>query len=682
MAALEKIRSKAVFLTVSIGLALLAFIMGDALTSGRTLFGSGNTIAEVGDVKIDAMDFQQRNQRESEKLQNSDRHVDGALLQQQTLEQMVQEILLNKEFDALSIEVSDHEITEFMTGANPMPAVSQMAQQYQMTPAQLYQAITNPTTIGATAEQIAPLKAQWNELQASIIEQLKAQKLQMLLAGSIQANDLDKKAIFEDNATTKTVAFVKQAYGTVDDKEFEVSDADLKAEYNKSKSIYKLDEETRLIHYIAVDVKPSVKDLENAKLNFNVAVDSLKAAPGVDMIRNNTELVITENKVRASDIQNTEDKAFVTAANVGDVSNPRFENNTHSVLKLLGKELAVDSVEVATLSVTGPKTTQDSVLNLIKGGATVADLKMNNVEEQPAQWMVILSLADSVKTKLLNAPMNEYFTFQSVEQGGIFVKVSGKKAPKNVYNVASVALQVYPSTETTDELTDKLQAFITENNTAKNFADNAVKAGYNTLVAQVTGSTPQVNGIESSREAIQWAFESKVGKVSPIFKDNKDILLTVALDEIYKDFVPYTDPQVNAMLTSKVRNDKKGEKLVKDLAGKAKDLNGYAAVMKASVDTTQVTFGQPFIAKVGAGESAFAASVNAAKEGELQGPVKGNSGVFVFQVSKSETTDRKLDDNQTAAQFSRERGSQMVMRNAIGILRNATKVKKSTIKFF
>ena len=43
MATLEKIRSKSVLLFVIIIVALLAFILGDFLTSGRTYFGSGTT---------------------------------------------------------------------------------------------------------------------------------------------------------------------------------------------------------------------------------------------------------------------------------------------------------------------------------------------------------------------------------------------------------------------------------------------------------------------------------------------------------------------------------------------------------------------------------------------------------------------------------------------------------------
>ena len=38
MATLEKIRSKSVFLIVVIGVALLAFIIGDALTNSQNIF--------------------------------------------------------------------------------------------------------------------------------------------------------------------------------------------------------------------------------------------------------------------------------------------------------------------------------------------------------------------------------------------------------------------------------------------------------------------------------------------------------------------------------------------------------------------------------------------------------------------------------------------------------------------
>jgi len=64
MATLEKIRSKSVLLFTIIIVALLAFIMGDFLTSGRSFFGPGNTVASAGGAKVNYNDYQERlNQR-------------------------------------------------------------------------------------------------------------------------------------------------------------------------------------------------------------------------------------------------------------------------------------------------------------------------------------------------------------------------------------------------------------------------------------------------------------------------------------------------------------------------------------------------------------------------------------------------------------------------------------------
>ena len=87
MAALEKIRKRAVLLTVVIGVALLAFILGDLINSGQAFFGDGNTIVKVGDEKIDAMEFQKRYEEISAQNQNSGNQItDGAVLHKNVIE--------------------------------------------------------------------------------------------------------------------------------------------------------------------------------------------------------------------------------------------------------------------------------------------------------------------------------------------------------------------------------------------------------------------------------------------------------------------------------------------------------------------------------------------------------------------------------------------------------------------
>ena len=240
MAALETIRKKAVLLTVVIGLALLAFILGDLLNSGQAFFGDGTTIVKVGDEKIDAVEFQKRYEEVSAQYQNSGAQMpDGALIQNNVIEGMITEKLLNKELEAVGVYVTDLELTEAMTGATASPMMVQYAQQMGFeSPAQMYDVLFNPAKYGFTADQVAEAKANWLRLEKDMEMMIKQSKLQTLMMGALQANKLDTKAMFEENAVTSEVAYVKGNFAELNEAELEVTDAELKAKYNEVKNMF------------------------------------------------------------------------------------------------------------------------------------------------------------------------------------------------------------------------------------------------------------------------------------------------------------------------------------------------------------------------------------------------------------------------------------------------------------
>ena len=685
MAALEKIRKRAVLLTVVIGLALLAFILGDLINSGQAFFGEGNTIVKVGGEKIDAMEFQKRYEEISAQYQNRGNQIpDVAVLQNQVIEGMITEKLLDKELEAVGIYVTDAELTEAMTGKNASPAMVQYAQQMGMeTPAQLYDLLFNPAKYGATPDQVAQAKAEWLKMEESMLRMMKQQKLQTLLAGLFQANDLDKKSLFEENAVTSQIAYVKGDFTSLKDADYEVTDADLKAEYNKQKNLFKLDEEQRSGVVISVDVVPSAEDLASAKAMIDTTLVALRANSGVDAVRHNSELTIEEGTVQLKDIRDTQIKNFVESANVGDVSEPKFIQNLYTIAKVNGKKMEVDSVNINMVTVAGDKNLQDSIMNALNAGKTVAELTNNQtVAGQEDVWQVMTGVADSVKTKIFNAGSG-YFALTANAQQAYLVKVNKKASAKQMYDVAFVTHKVLPSVKTINDLRDNLQAFINTNNTADSLEKKALSAGYRPMPFSVTNTTPQINGIVGTRKAVQWVFGAEKGAVSPIFdKENKDKMVVVALNNVYeKGFMPVTEPQIKSMLTMKARTAKKGDALVEKYNGKANDLEGYAQLMGAQVDTAQVTFGQQFIPGLGMGENALVASVYNAKENELNGVVKGNSGVYVYKVIKHDRTER-TPGAEVERQFAITRGGNAVMQNVEGILRKSTEVENNMIKFF
>ena len=126
MATLEKIRKQKIWLAAVIGLALLAFI-GEAAFEVVSRFGGSTSAAEVGKEKIDIMDFQKRLEMETanDQQNNQQQQKDPAVRQQEVLDEMVNEELLNQEYEKLGLYVSDDEITKIMIGDNPAaPVVS------------------------------------------------------------------------------------------------------------------------------------------------------------------------------------------------------------------------------------------------------------------------------------------------------------------------------------------------------------------------------------------------------------------------------------------------------------------------------------------------------------------------------------------------------------------------------
>lgn len=690
MAVLEKIRSKSVFLLVVIGVALLAFIIGDFLNSGRSFFGAGTTVAKVDGTKISITDFQRRYEQYNQQLQASNQKVDGAVVQNQVLQDMVTEQLLEEEAEALGIDVTDAEITEAMTGQGAVPAVVQMARQLGLeSPAQLHDLVFNPGKYGAQDADVAQVRAQWLEMEKNVTNQLKYQKIGVLLSGAIQANDLDKEAIAADMSTASTVDLVNVPYSSLDNKDFPVSDDELQARYEMEKSQFKTEDEIRKIHYIAVNIVPSQDDLAKAQKLFNSVDSTLRVTTGVESVRNISELTINQRTVRSNDVD-VATREFIASAAEGAVSAPRFRSDEHSLVKLLSKKMDVDSVNVDMLQVQGAKKVQDSVLNLLNSGKPFAEVADNKVAGgQQNMWMNLMQMGVDSKSveakKKLLAAGSEYFVIDSNDNAALIYRVNEKRAPKQMYEIAEVSYKVFPSDETIDNLRAGLQKYISANNTAKLFADNAIASGYQALEAEVTAETPQINGIESTRKEVQWAFGAEKGSVSSIYdKEGNDKMIAVALDDIIPaGYMPLSDSGVRSVIETKVRNDKKGEKLLADYKGKASDLAGYAKLMNVPVDTAvTITFSQDFIPVLRNMESKLTAEAPYAKQGSLNGPVKGDQGVFVYKVVKNEKSSTQMTPEQLAQRYSMSMGSAAVSRMAVEILKENKDIVNNLIDFY
>ncbi len=693
MATLEKIRSKGALLIIVIGVALLAFIVGDALTSGRTLFGNPTMIAKVGNHKIDVTEFQQRYEQVNQQLQQQGSKQDPAVVQKYVLDQMIQEQLIEDEIEALGIAVTDAELTNAMIGENALPMMVQFAQQYGFeSPEQMLDMVNNPAKYQLPEEQANQLRAIWNEQENNVEQGLKQMKFSNLLAGALVANNLDAKAIYDNNASTAHISYVKQAFSTLEDDKYPVSDDEIKAQYAKEKSTFRTDEEVRNFNYIAINIAPSQEDLVAAQQAVETAITALTEKPELEGVAGDVNFGIDRQKNVASQIKNAKVKEFITAANAGDVKLISFIGNEYTVAKALGKKNEVDSININMIAFNGDAAARDSVVTALNSGKAFEEvLKMNGVQGgQADMWASLLSINNNdVKERLINAPAN-YFIGDSVGTQAMIYRVNEKKAPVEVYDYAVLSYKVDPSEATIDDINTKIDAFLVENNNAAAMtAEKAAEAGYTLLSSSTTPTAAQVANIPSSRAAIKWLMDAEEGQVSPIFEagQNSDRLLVVALTEVVEPgYLPVSTPSIKQYLTNRVRNDKKAADLIAQYQGKATDLQGFAKLIApedtAAVAAATVTFGQPYIPGIGFGESALIGQVSTSPLNTVVGPIQTNNAVIVYQVNNIDNEGRPYNFDESANNYAAQLGSQAVMQKVVDILRKGTEVETDMLKFF
>lgn len=707
MAALETIRKRAVILTIVIGAGLLAFILEEGVRASSSFFND-TTAAQVGDAKIELQEFNRRYEELTQNQKDQQNRQDAAVQQQQLLNQMEMETILDQEYEATGIDVSSEEMAVLMNN-------DQQANQMTRTVAeQLGQAIQSPSQLDKLVEsdpqRFQLVAGPWGQMKKQVYDQMRGYKLYYLVSNAIVPNDLDRLAMEEDNASTYSIEFAKKDFATLDDAKYKPSQSEIESVYNQYKELWKVNDPQRRIHYIALNILPSAKDLAAGKAAVAKAQAAIAGPNGLDSLKNISEFSnVQTQKVTADQAkqigQQTGDSAlykFITGSAVG-ASHMFNQGYDYALYKLKAIEQLTDTAKIVMVGVQGNKAQQDKVLAALNAGQDVS--KMKGVEVQPEQAIQVQNpqygFNDTIKSKIENAT-DQYFVLNSdAKQGAVLMKVASK-VKKTFYTLGISTYSIVASTETANAAQDRLENFLAKNRTAAAFVKNAVKGGFAMNEAFISSATSQLenpmqrgSGIENSRKAIKWAMtEAKAGDVSSVFADNHDVLLAIAVDEVYDgDYMPMNSEEVLKFCTTKAMNIKKAKAMEEQFKGKASNVAGYAKLFGTATDTTQVMFGSDQVFKINTmplsgdgneGDAAIIGRVATAKQGAVQFYV-GNSAVYAFVVTKVEKSKMKLKkedlNNRWLMQYGIYDNPQMGTSRFSSVVMGSAKIKNNLVKF-
>ena len=664
MAAIGKIRSWGPVLVSVIGLALFAFIAEEAFRSCEsTKNQQRQQVGEVLGKKINVQDFQalvDEYQQVIKMTQGRDNLTEEELNQvkDQVWNTFVNNTIIGEEAEKLGLKVTDTEMQNILReGTNSMlsqtPFVNQQTGRFDVT--QLtkflndYKANQNNPQI---AEQYKVIYDYWKFIEKTLRQQTLAMKYQALLSNCLLSNPISAKAAFEGKNEETGVLLASFPYSTIKDDEVEVSDADLKAKYNEQKEAWKQTMETRDIKYVAFQVEASKADRDALMQTMTEAAQKLESGANPAEVVRKAQSQVAYLGLPVTTRAFSQDIAKrIDSMAVGQTTAP-FEttsDNTFNVVKLISKQQLPDSVQFRMIQVGGESVEAaqqraDSIFTAIKGGVPFDSIAKKYGQTGDTQWLTTALYQNSPS---IDSDSKEYLSTLNTlakgelknlkfTSGNVIVQVTDRRNFVDKYDVAVIKHTIDFSKGTYSDAYNKFSQFVSENKTLESLEKNAESFGFKVLEREdVSNSEHNVVGIRSTREAMKWIFDAKVGDVSPLYEcGNNDRLLVVALEKIHP--VGYRDLEsVKDMLKQQVIRDKKFETLKSKLANVKSIADAQA--QGAKVDSVnQITFSAPvFVQATGSSEPALAGAVSAVQAGQFSAaPVKGNNGAFLFQVLK------------------------------------------------
>lgn len=696
MTALGKIRSKGILLIIIIGLGLFAFIAEEAFRSCNGIKGQNSQqIGEVLGEKIYVQDFQKLLDEYQDAMKltmRTDNLSEDQLnqLKDQVWQQLVSERVMKEDCKKLGLTVTEDELQNVLNdGTNQLltqtPFVNQQTGRFDVSILKQFidayrkaEASNNSQQL----DQMRPAYNYWLFVEKNLRTQLLAQKYQSLLANCVLSNKVEAKMAFNEENEEAQIQLASIAYNTIKDADIKVTDEELKAKYEELKPAFRQQQETRDVKMVDVQVKASATD--RAQLQKDMAGYQKQLAAAADptqvVSKSGSMIQYIGLPVSGKAFQQYPDIASkidsMAVGTTGVVENTK--DNTYNIVRILSRTELPDSVEFRQIQVGGKtleaaRASADSIQKALAAGGDFQAIAKRYGQDSTTTWFTgamyeqATTMSQDNRTyieALLNGAVG---STQNIEltQGNVVIQVLNRKAMKSKAVAAVIKKEIRFSDNTYSKAYNRFSQFVTQSQASlADLQKHATKFGYTVQdLNDFATSSHTVGNVGGSgiRDAIKWIFEAKEGQVSQLFEAGKenDHLLVLCMTKIHpQGYRPWDDAQVKEILKREVIRDKKAEMIMAKLKG----VNSIAAAQAkgAKVSTVnQITFAAPaFIQATGAAEPALSGAVAATAQGKFcSAPVKGNAGVYVFQVVKKQMRPAKYNEEQQI-QMCRQRAMQ------------------------
>ena len=654
MAVLETIRVKfGIVISVLIAVALLSFIIDPStLQSVSNSMSSKYDVGEIDGKSISYADFQAEVEKFTTLSEMNGNPVQGeealAMVRQQAWKQFIDNYLFIPSAKAAGFNVGEEEMFQLMSGEMMSNVLMQVFQ------GNLNKDLLVQLEAEVAADETGRMQMFWDNLLDAVNKDQFYTKYQSLFAMSSFTNDLMLADQVKGNNNTFDVEFVMLPYGFAKDSTIVVSDKEIKAYYDAHKDMYKQNA-SRDIEYVVFEIVPSADDIAAAN---NAVANSYEAFAQTENMKSfllsYSDRQYDNHWYKAGELnsvsKNINDYVFGKDATVSEI----FENGTtFQAVRVMESAMVPDSVYVKYVA-----------SNVEDVDATLA--------EATAEWIPQIPGFEALMTADKNAQMTI---------NGMVFQVLDKTAPVAKKRVAILEKTAQPSDATRSSFYAKANTLATKSAGKYEKFQTAVQE--EGLYAHPFNKMPEganrLGSVEHTKEVTRWAFDAKVGEVSNIISIDNKYYVIAALKGVHKEgYTPVAE--VATRIESVLYQEKLAEKKAAEVAEKIQGMTELEAVAEALGTTVSSKEDVTFASFTSSGlDNKFIGAASVAEEGVLNGPVKGNTGVYVYKVTgRSEGAFFTEDD-------AKNRDMQMnysALRMLLPVMMDAADVKDNTARFY
>jgi len=658
MAILGKLRDKAgLLITLSIGLALLLFVISDLVSPKGSSFGRKQyEIAKIGRKSISYEEYE-KNLKESEEFYKIYKRIstgfsnindqDLTFLHNNVWEQLLQDYILGEEYKKIGLNVSGSELQDIVLSNNPPVYVKILFT--DETGNVNKTALVNFLQTVLKDEEYSEEKRLWLYVEKQIQRERLLRKYFNLITKGIYINSLQSRFNAQTSLKTMSIEYVEKKYSEINDSLIKVKTSELREYFEKHKKFYK-QSEGRDIKYVVFEVVPSEKDIKNAEewIN-NIKNDFISSVDPKQFI--NLQSDEPYNDINYSYNELPENiREIMYNGKIGDYYGPYRSGDTLRIARLIEVVYIPDSVKARHIllqpdqnhqTLEDVKKLADSLRKEILKGADFDALAREYSADRGTKekggdlgWFKERTMIKAFSDSCFAAKKGDVKIVET--QYGIHIVQIVDQSPKvKKVKVGFLVKYIEPSNETDNNYYNKASTFASKYNTYEKFNEGVKKENLVPIFAyNIRSMDYYVNDLKSAREIVRWAYNVEEHSVSPVFKiENKYIVAT--LEKVReKGEAKFEDVKAEIML--EVIKEKKAKIIEEEFNNKIKNAKTIAEVARLLNRNIQSAKNIRYSASILPGigfEPKVAAVAYVMNKGEVSKSISGNNGVYVISVT-------------------------------------------------